>query len=205
MPYDPQYLLFPKWLEESGLPERLEQELGSGAWTLFKRLVEADVEHNAWPDWFAASPGGLARWTGLPLARTRELIGALVEGGYLKKRVLHVAQDEYRLAVAMPLPGVDRPEAIAARLQARGQDPARALWRYHQAEQREDAFARVQTWYHETFGLALNPAVVQDLAELAQRYAPGLLREAFQAAGLAGAKSLRWVFEYLSKQEGKER
>ena len=35
---------FPKWLEYSGLPAKLNQEIGHEAWPIFKKLIEIDYE-----------------------------------------------------------------------------------------------------------------------------------------------------------------
>ncbi|NLI78734.1 MAG: helix-turn-helix domain-containing protein [Candidatus Riflebacteria bacterium] len=75
---------FPKWLEFSGLPEKLNDLLGPSGWPIFKKLVELDFEHEE-----ATAPKipidlpSLCRRVGYPEALVLKTIAGLGKHGYL--------------------------------------------------------------------------------------------------------------------------
>ncbi|HOY67140.1 MAG TPA: helix-turn-helix domain-containing protein [Candidatus Ozemobacteraceae bacterium] len=75
----------PKWLEYSGLPKLLYDEIGPQAWPVLKKLVEIDFEKADEEDRrIPLDTGDLAERTGYPVALIEETLTGLVERHLLR-------------------------------------------------------------------------------------------------------------------------
>ena len=202
---DAVYTYSPRWLEESGLPEALNRDLAPGAWSLFKKLTEAEVEQNLLPDWFTVAQEELAEWTGLEPAAVEAILEQLVAAGYLNRRKVTAREAMYRLRFARALP-VPRPkEEIAARLKARGWGAARRRWRYLGPPRLRKAERKVLDLYEQLFGARMNDRIAADLVEMAQAFDYPAIEEAFREAKKKGTRTLGWILCRLYQGEDDER
>jgi excisionase family DNA binding protein len=75
---------FPKWLEYSGLPRLLNDELGPQAWPVFRKLIENDFERgDEGPRPLPIDLADLATRTGYEERMVQEIVRELLRTGYL--------------------------------------------------------------------------------------------------------------------------
>lgn len=74
----------PKWLEYSGLPRQLNDEIGPQAWPVFKKLIEMDFEKGDEEDRrIAFDPADLSERVGYDRATVDRVLEALERRGHL--------------------------------------------------------------------------------------------------------------------------
>jgi len=202
---DAVYNLSPRWLEESGLPEQLNREIGPGAWSVFKKLTEAEVEQNLLPDWFLVSRDNLAEWTGLAPEALEKVLDELVARGYLEKRAVAARRETLRLRLPKRLPTPRDKKEIAERLKARGWHLANRHWRYLEPACLRKAERKVLHLYEQLFGAQINDRIASDLVALAATFEYPEIEQAFQEAKKSGARTLKWILGYLRRGAEDER
>jgi len=202
---DAVYTYCPRWLEESGLPQLLRREIGPGAWPVFKKLSEIEVEQNLLPDWFSVSADELSEWTGVEPGELEAIIERLVAGGYLNRRQVTAREGMYRLRFARSLPVPRTREDIAARLKERGWSAAKRRWRYLEPPRLRKAERKVLDLYEQLFGARMNDRIAADLVEIAQMFDYPVIEEAFQEAKKKRARTLGWILCRLYRGEDDER
>lgn len=201
---DALYVYHPRWLEESGLPELLNQKAGVQGWSVFKKLLEIDCERNVTPGWVSVSMADLGHWCGVDDETARSTIEKLIEAGVVAHRPLSDAStsDEYSIVTPIETPLNDA--AIKERLKARGWTVKPLRFRYGAPGELEDAFQYTQNLYHEVFGARMNPGIASDLREIAENFEPYRIREVFEAAKRERVKSLSWALTQLYRGERRE-
>jgi len=202
---DAVYTYSPRWVEESGLPEQLNREIGPGAWPVFKKLTEAEIEQNLLPDWFTVSRDDLAEWTGLDATHVESIVERLETSGFLSRRKATARSEMLRLRFARSLPVPRAKDEIAARLKAQGWRVARRHWRYLEPPRFRKAERKVIHLYEQLFGARMNDRIAADLVEIARDFDYPAIEEAFQEAKKNGVKTLGWIIARLYRGEDDER
>ena len=202
---DAVYTYCPRWLEESGLPQLLRREIGPGAWAVFKKLTEVEVEQNLLPDWFSVSAEALAEWTGVEPRELEAIIERFVAEGYLNRRKVTAREGVFRLRFARSLPVPRSREEIVARLKERGWGAARRRWRYLEPPRLRKAERKVLDLYEQLFGARMNDRIAADLVEMAHTFDYPAIEEAFQEAKKKRARTLGWILCRLYRGEDDER
>ena len=153
---DPLTVRFPRWIEESGLPEQICKEIGPEAWTLFRKLVEVEVEANLMPDWAGAGPEDLSRWTGLAEGRLQATLDLLRASGLIELRDSAYIVS-FRIQEPLPVPAMegDVRERLARRVAA----PIGMYLRYLTLLDGDDRVQRVMHLYQCCFGVSFTPRI----------------------------------------------
>ena len=186
---------FPRWIEESGLPERLCREVGPGAWNLFRKLVEVEVEANLIPSWVGVTEEDLARWTGSPENEVHATLEQLRSNGFIE---LRAGPEIVSFRICEPL-SVPRTEAeIRERLSHRVSVPAGMYLRYLTALDQEDRVQRVVHLYQCCFGISFTPRIAEDLEQIAILYDMGTIMETFEEAYHRKTRGLHWIKRRLA-------
>ena len=188
-------LCFPRWLEESGLPERLRGGAGPDAWPVFRRLVEHETERNLIPGSCVIDVEWLARVSGLAVSELAGLLDRLQSAGVLDVRETTPPNMTYAIPVPLDVP---EPESvIVERLYAAGLDPTRLYRRYAQPLEAENRYRRVIELYQSLFGLRMGPRTAETLNEIAEKCRFGDILQTFSDAYATGGKSLGWIKKRL--------
>lgn len=194
---DERYLRFPRWIEESGLPELLVSELGAESWWVFRRLVEEDLTENLFPDWVDLSAERLAPRCGLSLEAFQSQFHALAERGLLRIRDLGTTTPIYQYRIAQPLPVPKQIEDLVENLRRAHLPDRPEMWRYWEESEGETKYDRILRLYEATCGLKISGRIVEDLVELAESHPIKHLEESFEAARKEGVTALGWIKKYL--------
>lgn len=202
---DERYLRFPRWLELSGLPQHLVQQLGVEGWLVFRRLVEEDLVTNLIPDWVDLDLPELSMACGLS---PEQLLALFQQIGQLK--LLHIRRysenpPTYQYKLAQPLPVPDTTEAICRRLQKARLPDRPELWRYWEQSDTENKYDRLFRLYENACGLRISPRIVEDLVELAETYSFPVLEKGFAEARAEGVTALGWIRKALKRIQKHER
>lgn len=188
-------LRFPRWLEESGLPEQLRGEAGPDAWPVFRRLVELETERNLIPGVCVIDVEWLARVNGLAVSELAGLLDRLQSAGVLEVR--ETSPPNMTFTIPVPLEVPESEAVIVERLYATGVDPTRLYRRYAQPLESEDRYRRVIELYQSLFGLRMGPRTAETLTEIAETCSFGDVLQTFSDAYATGGKSLGWIKKQL--------
>lgn len=202
---DERYLRFPRWLEASGLPEKLNREIGLHGWLVFRRLVEEDIAQNLFPDWVEYRAIDWRNAGGFSSEEGDRIFRALGRLEILDIRDIGEGGEFLQYRIARPLPLPRSPEETAEVLRSWGLPPRPELWRYWEETKGETKYERALRLYEKTCGLKLSSRIVEDLVELAEQHPTRHLEKAFAAAREEGVTALAWVRKYLKRVQKDER
>lgn len=201
---DALYTFFPRWLEESGLPELLNREAGPEAWAVFRKLAEVEVEQNLLPEAFTLSRDDLARWTGLSGEQTEKVLERIEELGLIRRKRATSRPDTLRLKFPRALPVPLNQEEIAGRLAERGWQIDPAHWRYLAPPRLKKEERKVIHLYHQLFGARMNDRIAADLVAIARAFQYAEVEKIFQEAKNAKIRSFSWILNRLYQGVGDE-
>lgn len=202
---DERYLRFPRWLEISGLPEKISSALDAAGWVVFRRLVEEDLIQNLFPDWVDLEKKRLAPLCALSEARFEEICLQLGECGYLRLRQYGQVNPVYQFRIPEPLPIPIPIEELVSRLEKAGLPTNLDVWRYWESGEGSSKYEKILRLYEGTCGLKISGRIVEDLVELAELYSYEQLKEGFEAASREGVTTLAWIRKYLKRVKKHER
>ncbi|MCD6386062.1 hypothetical protein J7M23_09845 [Candidatus Sumerlaeota bacterium] len=198
---------FPMWLEYSGLPAMLTKEVRTGAWSVFKKLVEIDCLHNAEPDTFEVSVAELSELVGLKPATVKNILIKLRR----KKLIVCFLPEEYEeeglFKINVPLPTPLSAKRVK-RKYARLFPPGRDFFRYadkHITETDGDdpELQELIDIYLNTIGLKINIFIIDELRLIKERFDIRVVKEVFAQARERKIKTLRWIVRKLMLEEKK--
>ena len=192
---DPVWIQFPRWIEESGLPEKLSQDHGPEGWILFRKLVEIDCEMNMTPDWFSFSLGDLSRWTGISLSKTELTLYHLEQGERIDRRNIGLEIEEAVIEIPLDIPQPE--DEIRNKLAGPKSKGGRFLLRYQENIREMEKVEKVVYLYQMLFGPKFSAKIVQDLEEIANLYDMGVIHEAFSEAFQRKIKSFSWIKSHI--------
>jgi hypothetical protein len=191
------YVRSPRWLEFSGLPQKLSREHGSVAWVVFKKLCEIECESNLVPDWFSVSRANLSGSTGLGRQDVARTVAVLEKEGLVEAQKVG---EGWRVRIRTPLP-VPRGEAVIRdKLRACGIDSIHVRLRYLGNDTSADRFAKVLELYESVFGARVTSQVVDELREIAEDFELPAIEEAFEEAREQKKTNFYWVLNRLYKE-----
>lgn len=197
------YAYLPRWIVESPIPQILEQQVGPGAWNVYRALVEEETARNVLPDRVSVDVADLVVHTGLEAERVRTLIDRLRAAGFIEAQPA-AGDDGYTVTISAPPPvAIDR-EALVARLRERQYAVRGVVFRYLDESAIRSTWREALDLYHAVFGAKINAAITDDLRALADVFDRYALREAFQEARRQGAKSLAWVATWLHRRADRD-
>jgi len=192
---DPLTIRFPRWIEESGLPQKMAREFGPAAWNLFRKLVEIELETNLIPGWAGVAAQDLADWTGSALQTVPLVLGQLAAENYLERRD-HPFLVSFRIQEPLQVPLSEA--EIRERLSRRCAVPPGMYLRYLTSLDAEDKIQRVVHLYQCCFGVSFTPKVAEELEQIAVLYDMGTILETFEEACHLKSKGFSWIKKRLA-------
>jgi hypothetical protein len=202
---DERYLRFPRWLEVSGLPEKINREVDPQGWLVFRRLVEEDLAQNLFPDWVDYTSLDWMEACGIQKSSGDRIFKALGEIGVLQIRDLGETEEFFQYRLASPLPVPRSREEMVERLGEKNLPTQGQLWRYWEETKGETKYEKILRLYEKSCGLKMSSRIVEDLVELAEQYPTHQLEKSFAAAREEGVTTLGWVRKHLKRVRKDER
>jgi hypothetical protein len=191
------YVRSPRWLDVSGLPQKLSREVGPGAWVVLKKICEIDCDANLVPDWFSVASRDLSAWTGLRRSELRAALRALEKRDLLDVQEL---PSGWRLRVRTPIPVPATEEKIRERVRALGLNSKYARLRYRETDSADERFSRVLELYQSVFGTRISSHIVDELREVAENFEWPAIEEAFSEAREQKKTNFHSVVNQLYKE-----
>jgi hypothetical protein len=199
------------WLEWSGLPARINK-IRSGAWSVFKKLIELDCRAHRRPEAVEVSLDELGERCGLTAEAVERIIKALVG-----KKILHafipdnpdeVGLFEIRLPIETPL----APPEVAQR----AQDPRlrnTSLYRYARVEEElpldEKRVQQIIDHYLNHLSQKINAFIIEQIEIAARRFPLESILRTIERGADHNIRSMGWVIKELirdhTKQERKKK
>ncbi len=192
---DPLWIVFPRWIEESGLPETIASDTGESGWLIFRKLVELDCDVNLTPHWFDFSLNDLARWTGIPSERLNTLLEMLERGNWIERYNLSLDAQTCRIITPLKVPLEE--SQIRTALSGNHSKAGNFVLRYYQNTVNMSSVENVIYLYQMLFGARFSPRIVEDLEEIANTYDMGVIYDIFSEAYAKKVKSLAWIKSHL--------
>lgn len=197
----------PRWLDYSGLPQKLNQEISSIAWSIFKRLMELDALANSEPDVFSEPLDRLSQTLGLQTDEIRVTLLSLKERGYIECYLPETDLEPAFFKIVVPLATPVSPLNIPLEeggLQSSAEPVRLRYYAIPQLDGNENKFKQILHFYFDLCGLKLNSLILDDLKELERQFDLDKIKSAFEKAKKNKARSLRPVFAVLYGKEMKE-
>jgi hypothetical protein len=192
----------PVWLELSGLPEWLNARVRQGAWTVFKKLVEADCEANFRPAPFEMTVSDLSRRTGLKVEAVERILAGLRRKRLISCFIPEHPDENLLCQIATPLPLPEPRDAVLARLpRAMQRDELRYLDQVALSEESENVLREIVDGYLNNVSQKMNPMILDELRLVAVRFPRERIRKMFARARHVGVDSLAWVTRELIREE----
>ncbi len=198
---------FPLWLEYSGLPAVLNKEVHKAGWSVFKKLVELDCQHNFTPDVFEASVAEISRAVGLEPEVVERILVKLRRKKYIVCYLPESHTEAGLFKINSPLPTPLSPKKVKLKYPDIF-PPGRDFFRYadkHVIETEGDD-PRLQELidiYLNTIGLKINVFVIEELRLLKERFDFNKIKTIFAQARERRIKSLRWIIRRLLAESEK--
>ncbi len=196
---------FPVWIEYSGLPEQLNNDIRGGAWMVFKKLVELECTNNASPDTFEASVVDIAHWVGMEPRTVKSIIVRLRRKKLLVCFLPDSNKEPALFRINIPLPVPLTPRKIKKKFSSKF-PPGKDFFRYvdkrvTETDGDDPELQELIDIYLNTIGLKINVFVIDELRLLKERFDLERLRDVFAMARDKRIKSVRWVARKLFKEE----
>ncbi|MDI6783823.1 MAG: hypothetical protein QME64_06990 [bacterium] len=193
---------FPRWLEFSGLPQKISQQIGLDGWILFKKLIELDYLANPQPDLFNESIARIAQMTGLEPGRVRETLESLRDLQYIECYLPETDSEPVYLKIRFPIQTPVKPSEIPfADGGLLGAIESFSLRYHHQPEpaklENGSKFAQILHWYFDLCGMKMNNLILDELKELETNFELEKIKPAFQKAKQNNTRSLSYIFKQL--------
>jgi hypothetical protein len=197
----------PRWIDYSGLPQKINQEISPLAWFVLKRLMELDALANSEPDVFSEPLDRLSQTLGLQTDEIRVTLLSLKERGYIECYLPETELEPAFFRIVVPLPTPISPLNIPIEeggLQGSAEPIRLRYYAIPQLEGSENKFKQILHFYFDLCGLKLNSLILDDLKEMERQFDFEKIKSAFEKAKKNKARSLRPVFAILYGKEIKE-
>lgn len=197
----------PLWLEFSGLPSWINGKVRSGAWVVFKKIVELDCQQNAIPDIVEAAPVEIAQWTGLSCDIVVKILAK-----FRQKRLIAMSQggEPEELALIQIQIPIKTPVSPSEVLRESGKAflrPGTRLRYAYPIDETPDDEIRLQQvvdLYFNNISMKMNSFILDELRLVARRFTLESVRKTFNRASLNDAPELRWAVRELIKESAPE-
>ncbi len=197
----------PRWVDYSGLPQKINRENSPLAWSVLKRLMELDALVNSEPDVFSEPLDRLSQTLGLQTEEIRVTLILLKERGYIECYLPETELEPAFFRIIVPLTTPVSPLNIPLEeggLQGSTEPIRLRYYTIPQIEGNENKFKQILHFYFDLCGLKLNSLILDDLKELEQQFDLDKIKSAFEKAKKNKARSLRPVFAILYGKEIRE-
>jgi len=200
----------PLWIEYSGLPAGLNEEIRSGAWVVFKKLLELDCQQNAIPDIIEAAPEEIAVWTGLKSETVVRILNKLRQKKYMAASMGEHPAEPSLFQIQVPL---RTPRKAVDVLKESGKAffrpgmKLRYAFPITEAPGDEVRMQQVVDLYFNNIGMKMNSFILDELRLIGRRFTLESIRKVFGRAALNDVRELGWAVRELIKEsprEGKE-
>jgi hypothetical protein len=195
----------PLWLQHSGLPEWLNENVNRNGWLVLKTLIELDCARNVRPATVEIPPAELARFCGLDDATVMRTLEGLRRKKCIALFLPAHPEETALVGIKVPLP---TPRSLASVLE---EFPFNRLsggtrFRYAAGEEMREtasaspgrkAFERVVDLYLNTVGPKMNSFILDELGLVSQRFAAEEIEKVFARAVKNDIRSLGWVVKEL--------
>ncbi|MCX7919039.1 MAG: hypothetical protein N3A72_05415 [bacterium] len=193
---------FPRWLEFSGLPQKIAGQLGVDGWLILKKLIELDCLSNPQPDLFYEPIERIAQMTGVASSRVRALLESLRELEYIDCYLPETDAEPAYLKIRSPISTPIKPTEIPfADGGLNGATDPITIRYYHPAKpvklENGTKFAQILHWYFDLCGMRMNNIILDELKELEANFDIDKIKAAFQKAKQNNIRSLNYVFKQL--------
>jgi len=195
----------PLWLQYSGLPEWLNEEVNRSAWLVFKTLVELDCARNTRPATMEMTPAELAQLCGLDDKTAMRTLEGLRRKKCIALFLPGHPEETALVEIKVPLP-TPRPLSSVLDEFPFNRLPSGVRFRYAGGEGAQEtgpagagkkAFERVVDLYLNTVGFKMNSFILDELHLVSQRFAPDEIEKVFARAVKNDIRSLGWVVKEL--------
>ena len=206
MPY--LYNQSPRWIDSSGLPEKLNQSIHPCAWSVFKRLMELDYLSNPEPDVFDIPLERLSAQVGMDVDVLREILTAFIENGYLESYLPETDEEPAFFRITTPVKTPMSPRDILVQDGGLAGTTEPLKLRYYDPpmlDESADKFKQILHLYFDLCGLKLNSSIVDDLKEIERTFELDAIKASFLKAKRNKIRSLRGVFKLLYGVETKKK
>ena len=193
---------FPRWLEYSGLPQKIAEQIGVDGWLTFKKLIELDCLINPQPDLFNESIARIAQITGIKPSQIRCILETLRDLQYIECYIPETDAEPVYLKIKVPVKTpIDPVEIPFADGGLKGANKL-VLLRYQLQpesviQEDESKFTQILHWYFDLCGMKMNNLILDELKELATNFALDKIKSAFQKAKQNNVRSLNYIFKQL--------
>jgi hypothetical protein len=201
----------PLWLQYSGLPQWLNDEVHKHAWLVFKTVVELDCARNITPATLEIAPAEIARYCGLDPKSLLRILEGLRKKKCLALFLPEHPEETALIEVKTPLP---TPRPLGDVLQEFPFNCQDAEIQYRYATQDalpekvvsggKKELQRVVDLYLNTVGFKMNTFILDELRLLCQRFAMEDVEKAFTRAEKNDIRSLGWVVRELCRVHKKQ-
>lgn len=194
-----------EWLEWSGLPAELNK-VKSGAWPVFKKLVELDVRAHRVPGTVEVSLGELGERCGLPAESVAKVVEALRRKQYIRCFIPDSEEEEGLFEIRLPLRTPLPAEEVAQRIP----DPHlrdSSAYRYTRENSEETVNEKkVQEAVDLYFNLLsgkMNTFILDQIEIAASRFALDEIRLTMERAARHNVRDMGWVIKELIRDHTK--
>lgn len=206
------WIVFPLWIERSGLPLHLNESCKSPhAWALFRKIVELDIAaHPDAPGTVEIGVAALGDLVGLDAARTRQVLAKLRKGGVLRSFLPDNDEEEALFQPLAPLPTPVGWEEVRRRDADLASAPDEAF-RYAlapaeqpvgdaQAVDHDPKLREVVNLYLDSVSMKLNAFVLDELRLISARFDMALVRKVFLRAKAKEIQTLGWILKEIRRE-----
>jgi hypothetical protein len=196
----------PLWIEYSGLPAQLNDEIRSGAWIVFKKLLELDCQQNAIPDIIEAAPEEIAGWTGVKPEIVVKILNKLRQRKYLAASMGEHPGEPGLFQIQIPL---HTPRKAVDVLRESGKAFFRPGMKLRYAfpitepPGDEARMQQVVDLYFNNIGMRMNSFILDELRLIGRRFSLDSIRKVFGRAALNEVRELGWAVRELIKESPK--
>ncbi|MEQ8819840.1 MAG: hypothetical protein RLY93_06315 [Sumerlaeia bacterium] len=219
------HLLFPRWIEASGLPQQMAEETKNPhAYWLFRKLIELDIDHNRRaPGVVEISPKGLGGLTGLHAGQVdkavKKLRGTKSRRGWVRCFLPDHEEEPGLFQIVTPLE-TPTPWEVVRECDALLRDLPDSAFRYatptpEEAAGEEDGceaceggarsdpkIRAVVDLYFDNVSMKMNSFILDELRLIAMRYDPKLIEAVFQRARKKEIQNLGWILKEIRREKG---
>lgn len=198
-------LQFPLWLELSGIPRLLNTKIRSGAWSIFKTIVEVDSTHNRSPDVVEMSVAELSERTGIEEKTVTRILKKLKKERLVTCFLPDSPEEKALIRISTPLQTPVSPEEIR-RSHPGLFPPGNDFFRYvdetvpEEAEAQDQTLQEIVDLYFNTIGLKMNTFILDELKLIRYRFPLDKIKRSFHRARRNEIASLTWVIKDLLRE-----
>lgn len=197
-----------EWLELSGLPRELNDNVKPAAWSVFRVIVDLDFRRNRRPGPVEASLDEVGARSGLAWERAAKVLEALSRKRYLAAFIPDNPEElglyQIRTPIRTPI-SADRVAVLSADPRLRDASVFRYLDAPDHDAESEVKVQKVLDLYLNTLSQKLNSFIVEEAEMMARRFEYEDIRRIMERAARNEIRALGWVMKELIREGRKKR